>query len=209
MQTAALIGAILVWGAIHSWLASSAAKGAVKKVLGEAAFRSYRLAYNAFAVLSFIPILWLLATLPDRVLYFVVVPWRYLMAAGEVAAALLLILALLATDTLHFAGLRQLVAGESRSRLVTGGFYGWVRHPLYLFGLLSLWLTPYMTANMLTVIAALSVYVLVGSSFEERRLLAEFGEEYEAYRRRTPMLIPGLRLRRSVAATRGKTTHRS
>ncbi len=195
-QTLGLIGAIAAWGAIHSWLASLVVKHKFGRILGEQAFRGYRIAYNAFAVVSFIPILWLMTVLPDRILYVIATPWRYLMVAGEAAAALLLMLALLTTDMLHFAGLRQILGGESQSRLVTGGFYRWVRHPLYLFGLLILWLTPYMTINMLTVIASLTVYIIIGAALEERRLLAEFGAEYEAYRRRMPMLIPGLRLRK-------------
>lgn len=199
MQALILVGAIAIWGAIHSWLASPGAKQVLEKTAGGAVRGGYRLAYNAFAVMSFTPILWLAFSLPDRRLYFADVPWRYLMAAGQVAAGILIVLTLLATDALHFAGLRQLVEGPSRSKLVTGGFYKWVRHPLYLFGLAFIWLTPLMTVNLLTVIVALTAYIVIGAALEERRLLREFGEEYEAYQERTAMLIPGLRLPREKA----------
>ncbi len=191
MNTAILVVAIGLWGASHSWLASWGAKGVISGKLGPALGRTYRLAYNGFAVLSFLPILALMLILPDRVLYLVAAPWRYLMVAVEVSALVLLILTLLATDTMQFVGLRQIFDGERPSSLVTGGFYRWVRHPLYLFGLVIMWFTPLMTLNSLVVVIALTIYLVIGARFEERKLLREFGAEYGEYRARTPMLIPG------------------
>jgi protein-S-isoprenylcysteine O-methyltransferase Ste14 len=51
-----------------------------------------------------------------------------------------------------------------------------------------------MSYNLLALILGLSIYILVGAYFEERKLLVEFGDAYSEYRQRTPMLIPGLRL---------------
>jgi protein-S-isoprenylcysteine O-methyltransferase Ste14 len=72
-----------------------------------------------------------------------------------------------------------------------------VRHPLYLFGLLILWLTPFMTANMLVVYIGLTIYLLVGAYFEERKHSHEFGMPYLEYKSRTPMFIPGLNIKRN------------
>ena len=102
-------------------------------------------------------------------------------------------LAVLQTDVLSFVGLRQLIEGEEKSDLVTSGLYRFVRHPLYTFSLLILWLSPSMTVNSFIVYAALTIYILIGTVFEERKLLREFGEEYANYKSITPMLIPGLR----------------
>jgi protein-S-isoprenylcysteine O-methyltransferase Ste14 len=47
-----------------------------------------------------------------------------------------------------------------------------------------------MTTTLLALYAAFSLYLYVGSLFEERRLLAEFGQAYEDYQRRVPRLMP-------------------
>jgi protein-S-isoprenylcysteine O-methyltransferase Ste14 len=99
----------------------------------------------------------------------------------------------LQTDVLSFVGLRQLVADEEKSDLVTGGLYRFVRHPLYTFSLLILWLSPAMTVNTFIVYLALTMYILIGVIFEERKLLREFGQKYSNYKSVTPMLIPGLK----------------
>ncbi len=186
---------IAAWGAVHSVLASAPVKDYVRRRLGEHAGQIYRLAYNAFSVLSFAPILLLVRLLPDRVLYIVHLPWLVFFLVGEVLAAAGLLVAVLQTDALGLIGLRQLVGGEERSQLTTHGVYRYVRHPMYFFGLLILWLTPFMTLNLLITYAALSFYVWLGAYFEEKKLAREFGAAYREYRADTPMLLP-FRLRK-------------
>jgi protein-S-isoprenylcysteine O-methyltransferase Ste14 len=190
--------AVLLWGIVHSFMASLAAKDWVHTVLGEAGRRFYRLFYNVFSVISFAPILWLMAVLPDQVLYRIPAPWVYLSIAGQMAAVVMLVVGVLQTDTLSFVGLRQLIEGEQReSKLVTRGLYRWVRHPLYTAGLLFIWLTPVMSQNSLVVTIAATIYIIVGAIFEERKLKHEFGQAYERYKAETPMLIPGLKFGRN------------
>jgi protein-S-isoprenylcysteine O-methyltransferase Ste14 len=68
--------------------------------------------------------------------------------------------------------------------------YRWVRHPLYLWGLVFIWLTPQMTVNRLALVVGFSVYLYIGTFFEERRLVEEFGDDYREYQRQVPRLIP-------------------
>lgn len=114
------------------------------------------------------------------------------MLAGQGISVLLLIVAVLQTDTLSFVGLRQVFSDEKKGKLVTSGLYRFVRHPLYTFGLLILWLSPSMTINSLIVYILLTIYILLGAYFEERKLLREFGQAYADYKLSTPMLIPGM-----------------
>ena len=188
-----LILSLILWGLLHSLLASEGAEKIVRHLLGDAARRSYRLAYNLFAVVSFIPVLWLMRTTPDRVLYMIGEPWIEWTLAGQFLAILLLGVGVLQTDVFAFAGLRQIVESEpAPSKLVTGGLYRYMRHPLYSAGLLILWLSPRMTVNLLALFTGLTVYIAIGATSEERRLLREFGLQYAEYKSRTPMFIPGL-----------------
>jgi len=188
-----LILSVLLWGVIHSITASLGVKAWIHRRLGEGSMRFYRLAYNIFSALSFVPTLLLMATLPDRMLYRIPVPWVYLSMGGQIAAISLLVFGVLQTDPLSFIGLRQLFERrESPSKMITHGLYRWVRHPLYTAGLLFIWLTPVMSRNTLIVVIAATVYIIVGAHFEERKLEREFGVAYAEYKTVTPMLIPGL-----------------
>jgi methanethiol S-methyltransferase len=189
-----LLLTIALWGIVHSLLASFGFKNFLRRRLGEGVMKLYRLFYNLFAVLSFLPVLYLMVVLPDRPLYQVPAPWSYLMFFGQGISALLLLLAVFQTDLLSFIGLRQLIEAEKKGDLVTGGLYRWVRHPLYTFSLFVLWLSPSMSVNTFTVSLALTLYILIGILFEERKLVREFGQQYVDYKSITPMLIPGLKL---------------
>jgi protein-S-isoprenylcysteine O-methyltransferase Ste14 len=185
-----LLLALAIWGVVHSFLASHLAKDLFRLKVGSMDF--YRLAYNIFAAISFLPILYLMATLPNQLVYEVPSPWNLVMFGGQLLSALLLLTAFLQTDSLSFVGLRQLFGEEKSGALVTRGLYRVVRHPLYTFGLLFIWLTPTVSQNSLTVYIGATIYTLIGAYFEERKLLRDFGEEYAAYKQKTPMLIPGL-----------------
>ncbi len=185
-----LLLALAIWGIVHSFLASHFAKGMISLKTGGADL--YRLTYNVFALISFAPILYLMRTLPDQPIYQVASPWNLFMFGGQLFALLMLLIAFLQTDSLSFVGLRQLFEKETTGALVTRGMYRIVRHPLYTFGLLFIWLTSTMTQNSLTVYLGATLYILIGTYFEERKLLLDFGEAYAEYQRKTPMLIPGL-----------------
>lgn len=192
MNILILTGYIAVWGFIHSLQASLTVKNYFRRTLGAGLNRGYRLVYNLFSLIGFLPILILMRILPDHGVYTVAAPWNYFMITGQAFSFLLLLITFLQTDSLSFVGFRQLLEEEKSPVLVTRGFYRWVRHPLYLFGLLLLWLTPVISANMLIVYVSLTVYLLIGAYFEERKLIKEFGGSYNEYRSRTPMIIPGL-----------------
>lgn len=78
--------------------------------------------------------------------------------------------------------------------------YRMIRHPIQLGVLLLLWPLPTMTLGHLLLATSMTIYILIGLYFEERDLVAQFGERYRAYRRRVPGLIP-LPLGRVVPAS--------
>lgn len=188
-----LIVIIALWGVLHSLFASIAFKGFLRRRFGDGFMKFYRLLYNILAVISIAPALYLMISLPDKTLYQLPFPWYYMMRIAQGIGVLLLFGTILQTDILSFVGLRQLTEGDEKSDLVTNGFYRYVRHPLYTFSLLILWLSPSMTVNSFIVYISLTVYILIGILFEERKLLREFGREYENYKSLTPMLLPGIK----------------
>ena len=196
MGTLLLVLASGLWGLVHSWTASVKFKEAVLRVPGVENMNWYRLFYNLFSTITFLPLLVLALTLPDRFLYEIPDPWADITVILQLLAAIALLVGVLQTDVWSFLGLRQLMGGPAKSRIVTGGLYRFVRHPLYTAGLVFIWLTPVMTVNRLVLYLSLTIYIIIGAYFEERKLKREFGREYEDYQARTPMLIP-LSFRRS------------
>jgi len=188
-----LILSVAIWGFVHSLMASLKFKELLRRVLGNNGVKFYRLFYNLFSVISIAPVFYLMITLPDQDLYRISTPWSYMMLVGQGLSVVLLLIAVLQTDVLSFVGLRQLFEETQPGKLVTKGFYRMVRHPLYTFGLLTLWLSSSVSVNAFIVYLSLTMYILAGIYFEERKLLREFGQAYADYRSVTPMLIPDLK----------------
>jgi protein-S-isoprenylcysteine O-methyltransferase Ste14 len=193
-----LLIAFALWGIVHSALASLAAKAHARLRVGaRTADGWYRLAYNAFSILTFLPVMALVGLLPDTPLYTLPFPALLVTVPLQLLAALALLVALWQVDLGAFLGLRQIARWlrgatepEQPAVLFTGGAYAWVRHPLYFFGLVVIWLTPVMTANVLAFNAGATLYLYIGALFEERKLVREYGDAYSAYQRRVPMLLP-------------------
>jgi protein-S-isoprenylcysteine O-methyltransferase Ste14 len=128
----------------------------------------------------------------------VLFPRHELSAAGATVSAMLIVIGnALAIFVILHLGRSFSVMAEAR-RLVTSGPYGIVRHPLYV-------------AEQIAIIGAFlqfqsvwtALLLIVQFAFQLRRMrleeavLAESFPEYEAYRRRTPRLVPGLRWMRA------------
>ena len=196
MGTVYLVIAAMLWGIVHSVLASYWFKHHIKQWFGVTAYnRLYRFSYNVFSLASIFPILLMLVGFPDYPLYSVPSPWIYGMTILQGLAAFVMIAGVMQTGALEFAGLAQLASSYEDSApasLVVDGVYAFVRHPLYSAGLVFIWLTPEMTLNRLVLWVVFSIYIVIGAYFEERKLLRDFGEEYAAYKARTPMFIPRL-----------------
>jgi methanethiol S-methyltransferase len=188
-----IAAAFAFFAVIHSGLASLRAKRAAEGRFGEAAGRWYRLVYNVIAVVTVAPFLYLVLNLPDRGLWGIPAPWRYLTIVLQLAAGAGLAAALLRGDPKGFAGIRQLFGGggsDEGGQLITSGVYGCVRHPLYFFSTVILWLLPVMTVNRLVAVVLVTLYFSLGSIHEEKLLRREFGPAYDEYRKRVPTMIP-------------------
>jgi protein-S-isoprenylcysteine O-methyltransferase Ste14 len=94
-----------------------------------------------------------------------------------------------------FVGVPELSARGDGGRLLTEGVYGRVRHPRYvavLLGLISTALfSNYLAPYVLIPVGAAGLWLIV--RLEERELVERFSNEYETYRERVPMFVPGRR----------------
>jgi methanethiol S-methyltransferase len=102
----------------------------------------------------------------------------------------------------HFElfGLSQVFTGLMGASLPEQEFrtpllYKHVRHPIYLGFVMAFWAAPEMSLGRLLFAAGGTGYILVGIWFEERDLVARFGERYRAYRKEAGMLLPRFKRR--------------
>jgi protein-S-isoprenylcysteine O-methyltransferase Ste14 len=185
-----LIGA--AFGVLHSLLASNRIKNLASRIFSGIFPRHYRLFFSVMAAVSSLAYFGAVLLFPDQPLYRIRPPWLYLTLILQLAAGIAFIAALFQNSLLGFSGLASLLKKEvsREERLTTSGFYRYTRHPLYLFALIMLWLLPVVTWNILALAIGVTVYTLIGSLLEERRLAQQFGQEYLDYQKRTPWLIP-------------------
>lgn len=180
----------LAWasfGLLHSVLAARSVKARLGSLFG----RAYRLAYNGFAVFH-LALVWGLGRLwLDGAPYGLPRAAALLADAATVAGVVIVLVALLGYDRRRLLGLRQLREPDSDEDepLRIDGLHRYVRHPLYSGLFLVLWGNAQSDFGLATA-AWGSVYLLVGTWFEERRLIDLYGDAYLGYRRSVPAFIP-------------------
>jgi len=114
-----------------------------------------------------------------------VIGWLYLVAASYV------------TNHYDLFGLRQAwlyLRGKPYTSVpfVRTWMYRYSRHPMMVGILIGIWATPQMTLTHLMLAIGFSVYIAIGLVFEERELLARFGENYRHYRKQVGLFMPRL-----------------
>lgn len=202
MEVVRVVAAWTVFAVFHSLTVSAGYERRARRLMGDSVFATYhRLIFTAYSSLAFLLLALYLRSLPDAPLYRLAGIIRILFHGVQICGAVLLLWT--PWDLLEFVGIRQWrrhrrgepSGGGRNDRLFTGKAYGVVRHPLYLGISVILAFTPVQTRNSAVSAAMIILYFYVGSFFEERRMLEQFGEEYRAYRERVPRFLP-LRFRR-------------
>ncbi len=88
----------------------------------------------------------------------------------------------------------SLIGIERTTRLVTTGAYKYIRHPLYSSLLFLAWGVFFKDPSWLGggLAAAATVFLIATGKVEESENVRYFGDDYEAYMKRTKMLVPFL-----------------
>jgi protein-S-isoprenylcysteine O-methyltransferase Ste14 len=167
----------------------------LRRILGEK-YRFYRLFFNAFSVAALIPLLGYAHSAHFGTELLVTWDGMRITQYGLIAlAATLVLISLRGYRVLQFMGIEQILArkpGEpmtEKGELLTTGVLGLIRHPWYLAVFILLWAGDLNLAD-LTVNTVLSVYLVIGTFLEERKLVIEFGDKYRLYQRQVSMFIP-------------------
>ena len=182
----------LLYFTVHSGMASLSAKRFV--AAGWPDFMPYyRLVFNAVSLLLLIPPLWFSHSLDGPLL------WRWDGALFFVANGLAVLAAvgfywsLNYYDSSEFTGLRQLREGtkvvEEQEHFVISPLHRFVRHPWYFLGMVIIW-TRDMNLAFLVTAVAVSIYFIIGSKLEERKLIVYYGDAYKLYIKRVSGLFP-------------------
>lgn len=196
-----MAAATLLFAGIHSLLASRGAKEKAGKLLGERARNGlYRPVYNGLAVATFGAMVFYGLKLPDRELYRIERPLAGLMRSAQIFFVLYMLYGAWQIGFLRFAGFPNLAAFlggdgsvpvepegqgpvlDDGDRIKTSGPFRFSRHPLN-FGMLPIiWLMPRMTVNLAVFNVITTIYLVLGSVHEEKRLLEAYGRAYIDYR---------------------------
>lgn len=184
----------IAWCVLHSAMISVPVIGYLKRRFGRG-FRFYRLVFNVVALATVTPI-----GLYERSIE---IEWAFWWQDSMVALqALLLAVAFLYFlagamhyDLLQFIGISQIKDGVSRRTLAesgelhTTGVLGVIRHPWYAGAIIVVWARGLTVSTLITNII-LTVYLIVGTYLEERKLVMEYGDRYRSYQDKVSMFIP-------------------
>ena len=184
---------LLLWtlfGLLHSLFAAGRVKRYFTALLGRYA-NYYRPVYSLFAFLN----LGLVVAVQFSIKSFYLGSFpvvKYLAGLIVGVPGLILMIVCIRKYFTDLSGIKAFFGKEEAPKLESDGVHAYVRHPLYLGTLATLWsiFLFFPLLNNLLACGAITLYTLIGIRLEEKKLLAEFGEEYAAYRERTPMLIP-------------------
>lgn len=190
--------ALMLYGILHSILAAFNTKAIFTKFFGQRAYHGlYTLFFNTIALVSLLPIFALMWTMDTSTIWHIEGGLAWVLRGIQIIGLLGLGYSVLQIDTMRFLGVKQALAWLNDvplplpdEALQTGGVYRLVRHPLYFFSLLFIWPMPTMTSAWLGFNLAATLYFMIGSRLEERKLQRIFGSDYITYQKQVAWLIP-------------------
>ncbi|MBU1567383.1 MAG: DUF1295 domain-containing protein [Proteobacteria bacterium] len=184
------------WCAIHSLLIDTSVTSFVK-VYFPGLVRFYRLFYNCLSLLTFLA----LAHYTHRAGGEVIFSWQgwglFVRILFLASAILLFWAGAKRYDIKSFLGIQQFQVGETHVLLSAdqdfspNGVFNMTRHPWYLGSLLTLWtMFSKYPLPVFVAVVILSLYLVVGTLLEERKIVREYGDSYRRYQQQVSMLFP-------------------
>lgn len=180
----------LAYFILHSIFADKRMKEKLKGIQ-----KYYRLIYSVLAILMILPIALHMLTIPSEWLWQQNLLSKFLGLMLATYGVIIFKMSLKSYNISEFLGLKQAKQDKIiKKTLSDTGLLKYVRHPMYSGSLLLIWgyfvFAPHL-ANLITMIC-LTLYFIIGTKLEEKKLVEEFGTLYSEYQKNVPMLIPRL-----------------
>jgi len=181
----------LSFGFIHSLLARASARRLLQPLFG----RAYRISYNLFSTLHIgLVIIGGQIVLGENSTRFDLGSGLVFGAiACQVGGIVIILFSLTQYDLGRFSGVTQLFRDRDMSAgeevLHITGMHRYVRHPLYLGAYLYLAGGIVSEFGLQTALWG-CLYLLIGTWFEERSLVNQFGRAYVEYKEKVPGIFP-------------------
>jgi len=174
---------------LHSLLASLYFKTWLQQHAPQIFIR-YRLLYNLLASVLVLPLLYIYFFNDSASLW----QWPASLAFIPWVASLIIAIAFIHAsrdyDLRRFMGISDRAMNNTQDELFCiGRWHHYVRHPWYFLLLLLLWVQN-MDTHRLLLSGMISLYLIVGSRLEEKKLVIQFGWRYRLYQQKVCGLIP-------------------
>lgn len=182
---------IILFGLQHSVMARKRFKSRLTALIPTAAERS---TYVLFSSLVLGVMVWLWHPITYQVWHIETAWARALITGLFWAGWAIVLLATLLISHFELFGLKQAIdrwrdTAQHAPVFRTPLLYKIIRHPLYLGFLIAFWATPDMTVGHLQFAMGLTVYLFIGTYFEEKDLTVLFGDRYREYQREVSMIF--------------------
>ena len=183
-----------LWCCVHSLLISRRFTGRMK-VLLEADFAYYRLFYNIFSLLTLFPVVLYQSGLQEKIIFAWPWPWNFVKIAMYLLAFILFYGGYRTYDMKYVLGIKQVRERredsiQNAAAFRTGGILEYVRHPWYMAAILLVWAFGPVSDVSLVSKIILTVYIIIGTFLEEKKLIQEIGAPYLEFRKRVSQFIP-------------------
>ena len=149
--------------------------------------RSNRIVYVLVSTTGLLALLWYNGTIHSLNFFSSAGPMRWVSLVLTIFGVMIIQTSFRQFSLKGFVGL-----SNEKKELKTDGILGHVRHPIQAGIILIVLGLFFFIPNLPTLVSCLCIliYIPIGLYFEEKKLVALFGDQYIEYRKRVPAIVP-------------------
>jgi protein-S-isoprenylcysteine O-methyltransferase Ste14 len=184
-----VIAGVTLFGIQHSGISALRIKSRIINRFGK---KGYSRIFSITSILTLVISIYLMSF--SDWLYFLTNPELLnplLLITGILIIIIGIVIASLASRQISVSTVADM-RSDRKPELISDGIYAKVRHPMYLSTILMFFglALVYPFLNVTLYCLSMSSYILVGTYFEERKLILYYGDEYLNYMKTTGFLLP-------------------